>query len=99
MATGSFGLRQLPGRARALFRQDRDRVIEFNSSIDNPNQPVKRFNLVPGRDVVDVILSLLYIGVGIISYLPLQMSLYFNVYFSPFWMLTLIIALEVKVTV
>ena len=49
MATGSFGLRQLPERTRALFGQDRDRVIDFKSSIDNPKPPVKRFNLVPGK--------------------------------------------------
>ena len=37
-------------------------------------------------------------GVEIISYLPLQMSLYFNVCYSPFWILALIVGLEAKVS-
>ena len=44
------------------------------------------------------LLVLFFKGVEIISYLPLQMSLYFNVCYSPFWILALIVGLEAKVS-
>lgn len=37
-------------------------------------------------------------GIEIISSLPLQMSLYFNVYFFPFWWLSTVVMLHLKVS-
>jgi len=36
-------------------------------------------------------------GAEIVTYLPLQMTLYFNVFYSPLWLVTSILTLQAKV--
>ena len=69
---------------------------------------LKRLNIVPGMQVFHslsmkklgyglVVMVTIPSGAEIVTFLPLQIALYFNVWYSPLWMVSSIVALVNKV--
>ncbi|XP_064392157.1 transmembrane protein 17B-like [Halichondria panicea] len=70
---------------RSGVRQRVGGVSEHPVRTNSDYNRLRSINLLPGADIV--------------IFLPLQMSLYFNAFYSPLWLVTLVVTLQTKYAV